>query len=71
MAEPARNICPKHNVTMDVESDCSTCHGDGMIEGDQDFGFPKYEKCWRCDGSGVSPWLDCEFCLEEDRDEFC
>lgn len=64
-------ICQTHKIEMDVVSDCSTCHGSGIVEDDYDFGAPPHSfvKCWRCGGSGVSPWLDCAFCLEENRDE--
>ena len=62
--------CLKHNIVMDVEGDCPTCHGDGMVEDVDDYGDdPRMEECWACRGSGVSPWLDCWLCLEEAQDE--
>lgn len=60
--------CTKHNCTRDVENDCSRCHGDGEIEGD-DYLDRRYEKCYQCDGSGVG-YPDCEYCIEEDHDGF-
>lgn len=57
--------CSKHGIEMDVESDCSTCHGEGMVEDDEG-GVIEYVRCWSCGGSGISPWLDCWLCLEDD-----
>lgn len=63
-------ICRKHKVPMDVESDCSICHGDGEIPDPDDFAeSPGYVRCWKCNGSGVSSWLDCELCIDEGVEE--
>lgn len=62
--------CLKHGVVMDVEVDCSTCHGEGMVEDMDDYSpDPSMETCWSCHGSGVSPWPECWACLEESYDE--
>jgi DnaJ-class molecular chaperone len=63
------NWCAKHQCERTVECDCSTCHGEGIVDDPDDILGGGYETCWRCHGSGVSPWLDCEWCLEDD-DEY-
>lgn len=66
---PESQRCTKHNVVMDIYNDCSTCHGEGMVEDMDDYGpNPGMETCWSCRGSGVSAWPDCWACLEEDDD---
>lgn len=66
--KPKERRCPKHNVPYDVESDCSTCHGEGQVWDDDPGMGSGYLRCWSCGGSGVSPFLDCWVCLEEDDD---
>lgn len=68
MAERAYEMCSKHKIEMTVESDCSTCHGSGEVEDDEG-GVTERVTCWRCRGSCVSPWLDCEMCIEESLDD--
>lgn len=60
-------LCPKHKVPLDVESDCHVCHGEGEIEED-DYGHTFMVVCYACKGSGIG-LPDCEFCLEEDAND--
>lgn len=56
----AREMCPTHKIAMDVESDCQACGGEGVCDDSDDYSDePPLVTCWRCNGSGVSPWLDC------------
>jgi len=61
--------CSKHNVEMDVPSDCHVCHGDGVIEVDDPWMELHTKTCYACKGSGAG-LEDCEFCLEESRDDY-
>lgn len=62
--------CSKHNCARDVQSDCSTCHGDGEVEDNDDYSpLPRTRLCWSCGGSGFSPWLDCSTCLDEGEND--
>lgn len=62
------DLCPKHKVRRDVESDCHVCHGDGEVFDDDPGMGGGYTTCWSCDGTGQG-FMDCEFCLEEADDE--
>ena len=67
--KPKERLCPKHHQPYTEETDCSVCHGEGLLE-DDDPGFGGgYVKCYACDGTGMSPFLDCWLCLEEDQDD--
>lgn len=59
-------FCARHQCERTVEGDCHVCHGEGVTEDADDIGI---ETCYNCRGSGTSPWLDCEFCLDEALDE--
>lgn len=68
--KPKERLCPKHNLPYDVESDCHVCHGEGQVDDDEPGSGHAYITCWACRGSGTSPFLDCEFCLDEERDDY-
>lgn len=59
------NRCRTHNAECDVEVECSTCNGEGSVEDDEG-GVREWVTCWQCKGSGMSPWLECQYCLDED-----
>jgi hypothetical protein len=65
---PSVPRCRKHNVTLDVETECHICHGEGVIEDLDDVIGRGSERCYACGGSGIG-WPDCEFCIEESHDE--
>jgi len=64
------NWCERHKCAKDRESDCHVCHGEGVVEDHDDVIGRGTETCWSCRGSGRSPWLDCEWCLEESDDDY-
>jgi len=47
------------------QPDCS-CR-DGYLDDDDDDFYDR--TCWKCHGTGVSPWLECDFCNEEFEEE--
>ena len=64
MTKPESKLCPKHNIKMH-QPDCS-CR-DGYLDDDDDDFYDR--TCWKCHGTGVSPWLECDFCNEEFEEE--
>jgi len=60
--------CTKHNVEMDMETNCHVCHGDGIIEAGEPWNDDLHtETCWNCKGSGHG-LDDCWLCYEEEID---
>ena len=62
-------LCKKHQIPL-TPSDCRRCHGEGVIE-DDDFVYgdlKTYVPCWECKGTGIG-LPDCEFCIEENRED--
>jgi len=62
MTQPESKLCPKHNIRMD-RPECS-CR-DGYIVEDDDLGEEYFKTCWKCHGTGLCPWLECDICNDE------
>lgn len=62
-------ICEKHH-TRKVRPDCPRCDAEGEIEDYDSYETGAMETCWQCNGSGMAPWLVCEDCEMEARDEY-
>lgn len=65
--------CEKHKIEM-IRPDCHRCRGNGYTDSDiEDMDNPiewhNSGDCWQCKGSGAAPWLVCEFCEEDEREE--
>lgn len=60
------NQCKKHPFADMVSVDCHTCGGSGEKEWDDDAcSSQEMITCWRCNGSGESPFLECLWCLDD------
>jgi len=58
-------VCAKHDEVMDYP-DCGTCDGDGYLDvDDDDFSGCYLRPCFRCNGTGNSPWEECLSCSQE------
>lgn len=62
-----KDICEKHKSKL-VYVDCSRCGGHGEIEDYDSFCSGAMETCYACNGTGNSPWLECEDCRMENED---
>lgn len=68
-ALPEKEQCKKHPLSEMVYVDCQTCHGTGEVEWDDDAcSNREMITCWRCRGSGISQWKECQWCLDEAAD---
>lgn len=63
MTQPESKLCPKHNIKMH-QPDCS-CHDGYREEYDDFYNEERVITCWKCHGTGVLPWLECDICNDE------
>ena len=61
-------VCDKHKVRK-IHPECPRCQGDGEIEDYESFESGAMENCWQCNGTGIAPWLLCDDCEMEARDD--
>ena len=60
--------CHIHGLPFDVPTTCSSCHGSGEVEDDDDYSSsPPLISCYVCHGTGIG-FRECEMCLEEEDD---
>lgn len=61
--------CEKHPFSDMAHVNCTTCHGSGETEWDDDAcSIPEMTTCWRCKGTGESEWLECQWCMDDAAD---
>ncbi len=60
--------CKKHPHALMMDVDCGRCGGEGVLD-DMDDWEGRGETCYRCRGSGLEPWRDCEDCMLDEQYE--